>query len=771
MKKRYVAVILCGLLAVLLCIPLPVLAESEDRIVVNRVAFSASTELKNRQQSDSPWGGYAVKGSANTISSAGCGILATCNALHYATGYFPDPAQLAEWANKNDAGYNGEFTEGTILFARFVDAFGEALGFHTVTYDDTEGSRKLPRVRTFVNDAGAKDVLINDFIRNGAAMVAYVENHFVAIVDYNSMTDRFLVWDNNAGDTHGGRRAGITHEAGDWFTWEEMRGTLKNAAGEDLQFNIEYVVPILPTEGRQYRHVTRDDMTVTGPIVNGLRLQKAGECCNFTPVDTHPYAGQTLTFSGTYTSLGQIDGIGYRVNGGSTVLLPDGILEASDDARREGQRWCGGEADTIGFRAAVPISVKDKQYEIVVSENGVERVIWTAVVTKKNTGEPLPVTDAPATEQETTAAGTEPTAETGADTAEARERKASGTVPRGFLIAAWVIGAACAASLPILLKTARKGKARRIGIILLIAAVCACAAFIIIAGTVGSGQKKNPEGSSSGDAADSEPDTMTMPQETETAEDAARGRYEQAAALAEAGEYEAAIRLLDALPDSADGEALIAQCERALLKTAEVGSVILFGAYEQDNDPENGKEVIAWRVLAGDGDKLLLISDKGLDCQPYNETFWSTTWERSTLRTWLNRAFLESAFTESERSMIVKTKVSADPNPRYTTTPGSAVSDKVFLISMAEADAYFASEQDRVCEPTAYAVAQGAWSSDLLHTDGAPACYWWLRTPGGTVFDAAYIHYRGTVSGTGRRVNSVSSLCVRPAVWIRVTPD
>ena len=452
MKKRDVAVILCGLLAVLLCIPVPVLAASEDRIVVNRVAFSASTELKNRQQSDSPWGSYAVKGSANTISSAGCGILATCNALHYATGYFPDPAQLAEWANKNDAGYNGEFTEGTILFARFVDAFGEALGFHTVTYDDTEGSRKLPRVRTFVNDAGAKDVLINDFIRNGAAMVAYVENHFVAIVDYNSMTDRFLVWDNNAGDTHGGRRAGITHEAGDWFTWEEMRGTLKNAAGEDLQFNIEYVVPILPTEGRQYRHVTRDDMTVagptvTGPIVNGLRLQKAGECCNFTPVDTHPYAGQTLTFSGTYTSLGQIDGIGYRVNGGSTVLLPDGILEASDDARSEGRRGCGVDAETVNFRAAVPIGVKDKQYEIVVSENGVERVIWTAVVTKKNTGEPLPVTDAPATEQETTAAGTEPAAETGADTAEARERKASGTVPRGFLIAAWVIGAACAASL------------------------------------------------------------------------------------------------------------------------------------------------------------------------------------------------------------------------------------------------------------------------------------------------------------------------------------
>ena len=31
---------------------------------------------------------------------------------------------------------------------------------------------------------------------------------------------------------------------------------------------------------------------------------------------------------------------------------------------------------------------------------------------------------------------------------------------------------------------------------------------------------------------------------------------------------------------------------------AEVGSSVLFGAYEQDNDESNGKELVEWTVLA-----------------------------------------------------------------------------------------------------------------------------------------------------------------------------
>ena len=52
------------------------------------------------------------------------------------------------------------------------------------------------------------------------------------------------------------------------------------------------------------------------------------------------------------------------------------------------------------------------------------------------------------------------------------------------------------------------------------------------------------------------------------------------------------------------------------LKAAKVGSFILFGEYEQDNDESTGKEAIEWLVLDKQEDKMLVISRYGLDCQP-----------------------------------------------------------------------------------------------------------------------------------------------------------
>ncbi len=45
----------------------------------------------------------------------------------------------------------------------------------------------------------------------------------------------------------------------------------------------------------------------------------------------------------------------------------------------------------------------------------------------------------------------------------------------------------------------------------------------------------------------------------------------------------------------------------------EVGDVIYFGSYEQDNNLSNGKEEIEWIVLAKENRKALLISKYALD--------------------------------------------------------------------------------------------------------------------------------------------------------------
>lgn len=198
------------------------------------------------------------------------------------------------------------------------------------------------------------------------------------------------------------------------------------------------------------------------------------------------------------------------------------------------------------------------------------------------------------------------------------------------------------------------------------------------------------------------------------------------------------------------------------VKNASVGDTITFGAYEQDNNTSNGKEAIEWTVLDKDGMSLLLVSKQSLDCQQYNTSYTNVTWESCSLRKWMNGTFLNNAFSAEEQSQIQNTNVSADKSPKYSTNPGNATTDKVFLLSITEAEKYFSSDSARQCSATAYAKAQGAYTST-----GNGNCWWWLRSPGIRQDDAAAVTYDGSVSYSGLYVNYVSD-AVRPALWINL---
>lgn len=156
------------------------------------------------------------------------------------------------------------------------------------------------------------------------------------------------------------------------------------------------------------------------------------------------------------------------------------------------------------------------------------------------------------------------------------------------------------------------------------------------------------------------------------------------------------------------------------IKTANVGDIIVFGTYEQDNDTSNGKENIEWLVLAKENNRILVISDKALDCHPYNSSRTIVTWETCTLRKWLNNDFINAAFYAEERAKIPTVTVSADKNPEYDTNPGNATKDRVFLLSIVEAEKYFTSAEARECILTEYAISNGAWTSDS-YTEGGKA--------------------------------------------------
>ena len=214
-------------------------------------------------------------------------------------------------------------------------------------------------------------------------------------------------------------------------------------------------------------------------------------------------------------------------------------------------------------------------------------------------------------------------------------------------------------------------------------------------------------------------DAYTLLRNIGNNEAVAANKYDRAMAYINAQDYEAAYTLLDGLnyEDSEEKrESIKPQYYQILLSRVSVGDIVSFGSYEQDNDTSNGKEKIKWIVLANEGSRILVISDKALDCRPYNIISTDVTWEICTLRHWLNENFFRAAFSDGERAMIPMVSVSADGNPDFDTDPGNATQDKVFLLSIAEANKYFDSDEARKCVPTAYAEANGAYTGDgIIH--------------------------------------------------------
>ena len=253
-------------------------------------------------------------------------------------------------------------------------------------------------------------------------------------------------------------------------------------------------------------------------------------------------------------------------------------------------------------------------------------------------------------------------------------------------------------------------------------------------------------------------------------------KYNAAVALMNNKKYDEAITAFEAMDGYKDSENQLENCyigkygeeKWNKIKNIKVGDTYTFGAYEQDNSTSNGKEAIEWTVLDKDGMSLLLISKQALDCQQYNTSYTDVTWESCSLRKWMNGTFLNKAFNAEEQAQIQNTTVSADKNPEYNTNPGNATTDKVFLLSINEVEKYFNSDEARKCAPTAYAKAQGAYTSDSFKTaSGAATCWWWLRSPGSLQTYAADVYTDGSVNYYGSSVRHDTD-AVRPALWINL---
>ena len=247
-------------------------------------------------------------------------------------------------------------------------------------------------------------------------------------------------------------------------------------------------------------------------------------------------------------------------------------------------------------------------------------------------------------------------------------------------------------------------------------------------------------------------------------------RYARATKLYDAGQYAeaaSAFRAIGNYKDSYDKELACYDAGTNMDFTGlKAGDSVQFGVYEQDNDLQNGPEIIQWDVLAVEDDRALLISHYVLDAKPYNATRTDVTWETCTLRTWLNGEFFQKAFGDKAQEKILSSTVPADVNSEYKSSPGNATTDKIFLLSIPEADRYFPSDEARMCSPTDYAIAQG-WDGYT-----SSSCYWSLRTAGRSVTigasTKAHVSLSGEISYAGSSVEGIVN-GVRPAMWIDIS--
>lgn len=194
------------------------------------------------------------------------------------------------------------------------------------------------------------------------------------------------------------------------------------------------------------------------------------------------------------------------------------------------------------------------------------------------------------------------------------------------------------------------------------------------------------------------------------------------------------------------------------------GGSVLFGRYPQTAAGNDGTPV-EWLILEREKNEALLISRYALDCRKYHEAFSSVAWEDCALRAWLNGAFLNAAFMPEEQELIAETETRADLSRQFFMEQGNDTVDKLFLLSVSEAEDYcFALEEERRCAPTAYAAGLGAETDSRYMQDGVPACTWWLRGSG----DAApAVEPRGVIEEMYYNVDFGGG-CVRPAMRVKL---
>ena len=148
------------------------------------------------------------------------------------------------------------------------------------------------------------------------------------------------------------------------------------------------------------------------------------------------------------------------------------------------------------------------------------------------------------------------------------------------------------------------------------------------------------------------------------------------------------------------------------------GSDFTFGSYK-------------WLVLKTQNDRALIITQDIIKQMRFHAS--SNVYSNSEVRNYLINDFYNS-FNNKEKKRILQ---------------DTETKDKIFLLSVEQANYYYANDTKRVARYN------------------GSACFWWLRSPGGSSGYASYVFYDGDIYLRGFYVYGGSG-GVRPALWLNL---
>ncbi|MDR3305290.1 MAG: DUF6273 domain-containing protein, partial [Clostridiales Family XIII bacterium] len=158
---------------------------------------------------------------------------------------------------------------------------------------------------------------------------------------------------------------------------------------------------------------------------------------------------------------------------------------------------------------------------------------------------------------------------------------------------------------------------------------------------------------------------------------------------------------------------------------------------EQNGTYYYAAEPVAWRVLAKDGGRLFLLSEKQLiGGIAYNDVIGppaAIQWSGSTMRGYLNGTMIGDLFTAEEQTAVAAARLVNDTDFDFRNGEDGAVTDdKLFLLSLRELLAYLPEMASREAPITDFADDRGQYAQPRSETPnhGAVSTAWWLREGG-----------------------------------------